>query len=671
MNARPTPAATLAKLVAPVALLLLISVTVIGGLVAVAARGQDRVATAASVHLMRAVLGDTEHRLAQTALDYTWWTEAVDNLVTKPDPTWADANIGTYLYETFAITSSHVLDANDGTVYGMIDGKRRQGDPLKRFSGGLGLLLERTRAGSQTDQPRPASGLLRDGEAIHVAAASVLTTYPSGAGNGKSRATGSVLIVTRKLDADLLAGIAGTYLLDGLRLQSPGTEASAASLDLSLVDSTPAATLAWRVELPGRGMLRWVLPSIGGVFLVVAGLSAVFFLRTQRAVQLIDRQGAAILHEQERAASYLAIAGAIIVALDRAGNVTLINRKGCELLGRAEADLVGRNWIETAAPEGDGKTVVAALERTANGNPGSHESVEHGVVGRDGGRRSISWNYIAVRDDEGGIIGTLGSGEDITARKAAADKLRAAKEAADAANRAKSSFLSAMSHELRTPLNAILGFGQMLELRAAEPLTETQREYVEYILASGQHLLALIEEVLDLAKIEAGTAEVNLEELSPEDMVAECLVLSGNMAEGRGIEIDDRVSGRGLPLVRVDGMRFNQVLLNLLSNAIKYNRDGGTVVLDCQEGAAGMLRLGVSDTGPGIPDDRQGELFEPFNRLGAEASMVAGTGIGLSVARELIERMGGRIGFESTVGEGSTFWIEVPRARGQDAGEPP
>ena len=228
------------------------------------------------------------------------------------------------------------------------------------------------------------------------------------------------------------------------------------------------------------------------------------------------------------------------------------------------------------------------------------------------------------------------------ARKTAEEELRAAKDEADAASRAKSDFLSAMSHELRTPLNAVLGFAQLLERHGAEPLTETQREYVEYILTSGQLLLELIEDILDLAKIEAGKAKLRLEDLSPGVVVAECLTLSRNMADGRGVEIDDRVSGRDLPLVRADGMRLKQVLLNLLSNAVKYNRDGGTVILDCREGADGMLRLGVSDTGPGVPEDRQGEMFEPFNRLGAESGVVAGTGIGLYVARPTGRADGGK-----------------------------
>ena len=184
-------------------------------------------------------------------------------------------------------------------------------------------------------------------------------------------------------------------------------------------------------------------------------------------------------------------------------------------------------------------------------------------------------------DEIGALADTL---KDMAiARKAAEAELHAAKEEAESASRAKSDFLSAMSHELRTPLNAVLGFGQLLERNADEPLTETQRGYVGYILTGGSHLLALIEEVLDLAKIEAGKAALRLEDLSPEEIASDCLAVARTLAQKRDIEIIDRVSGRALPRVRADSTRLKQVLLNLLSNAVKYNRVGGTVTLDGRE----------------------------------------------------------------------------------------
>ena len=203
-------------------------------------------------------------------------------------------------------------------------------------------------------------------------------------------------------------------------------------------------------------------------------------------------------------------------------------------------------------------------------------------------------------------------------------ELALAKEAAEAANRAKSEFFSRMSHELRTPLNVILGFGQLLELDA---LTDPQRESAEQIGKGGRHLLALINEVLDIARIEAGGAGmVSLEEVDVGEVVGEVLGMIQPLADQAGVRLLPPQPGTCDWAVHADLQRLKQVLLNLLSNAIKYNRQGGTVAVSCAEAAGAMLRISVTDTGPGIAPEKMHRLFAPFDRLEAEQKGVEGTG---------------------------------------------
>ena len=245
--------------------------------------------------------------------------------------------------------------------------------------------------------------------------------------------------------------------------------------------------------------------------------------------------------------------------------------------------------------------------------------------------------------------------EEVAERKAAQDE-------ATKANKAKSDFLSAMSHELRTPLNAIMGYAQLLRDYSEQPLTEEQRAGIGQILDGGQHLLGLVNEVLDLSSIESGRVALSLEPVDTSRIVGESLALVQPLADEQEISLVIGADIRSSQRVMADRDRLKQVILNLLSNAIKYNSRGGSATLAASVSKAGMLRIAISDTGKGIPAERRDEVFHPFSRLGMEASKIEGTGIGLTISRQLIESMGGRLDFDSTVGEGSTFWIDVPIA---------
>jgi len=274
----------------------------------------------------------------------------------------------------------------------------------------------------------------------------------------------------------------------------------------------------------------------------------------------------------------------------------------------------------------------------------------------DGDWINIESRGRALRDAEGNPTGAVMISRDVTEAVEAAAALEVAKEEAERANLAKSEFMSRMSHELRTPLNSVLGFAQILQM---EMSSSEELELIGYIVKSGGYLLELINEVLDISRVESGSIAVELEVVSSAELIRQCVEMVSAQASESGVSIIDNCDSDYY--VRADFQRLKQVVVNLLSNAIKYNSAEGSVTLDCDD-IEGRMRLSVTDTGPGVEAQFHDRLFAPFDRLDAESRGIEGTGLGLALSKGLMEAIGGSLGVDSSPGIGSTFWLELPIA---------
>jgi PAS domain S-box-containing protein len=340
------------------------------------------------------------------------------------------------------------------------------------------------------------------------------------------------------------------------------------------------------------------------------------------------------------------------------------NQRWLQQTGRTMTEELACPWPERMHAD-DLETCRAAYRDAAA--TCSPYSVEYRLRRRDGSLIWVADNGIPRLAEDGSLAGYTVYGWDITERKASEVALRAAKEEAERANRAKSEFLSRMSHELRTPLNAVLGFAQLLLGDTEQPLAATQRSRVQELMRGGRHLLSLINDVLDISRIEAGALQLQLSPVDLPALVHDCLRLVQPMADERAIKLlvpaEPDLAAPGYGRVQADATRLKQVVLNLLSNAIKYNRAGGTVVLAWhEEPETDTLRIDVEDTGPGLSAAQQERLFQAFERLDAARGSVEGAGIGLALSKWLVGLMRGEIGVHSQPGQGSRFWVRLARS---------
>ena len=351
-----------------------------------------------------------------------------------------------------------------------------------------------------------------------------------------------------------------------------------------------------------------------------------------------------------------------LMMADPSGIITDVNEQMEALTGCSRDELIGapfKNYFTDPDRAEAAIKLVLSEKKVTN-----YELIARA---RDGKETVVSYNVTTFYDRDRRLQGVFAAARDVTERKRLDQvlkeknvELESATSLSERASLAKSEFLSSMSHELRSPLNAILGFAQLMQSGSPVP-TSAQQASIEQILTAGWYLLDLINEILDLSRIESGNPSLTPEPMSLADVMRECQ----SMIEPQAIKSGIRVSFPQFdipPVVHADRTRVKQVLINLLSNAIKYNRAQGAVAVTCELTGAHRMRISVRDTGEGLPPAKLALLFQPFNRLGQEAGVEEGTGIGLVVSKRLVELMGGMIGVESTVGVGSEFWMELPLA---------
>ncbi|HYC03935.1 MAG TPA: ATP-binding protein [Azospirillaceae bacterium] len=643
-------------LLVPVLLLLMVAVAAIAGVLGYAAVWQDREMAAQTVRMVQVSVTQAETRLGDIVIDYASWNESADQLAgPAPDAEWVDRTLGSYLTNHFGITDVVVV-GDDGRIrLALQDGTRLEAT-LGAPPPGIMELVRRART-SPPGVPKAATGIVVQGGRPHLAAAADIRYE----GTGARPAQGAVLVFLRLLADPILADLAAPLPIQKLRLHGAAPAGDpATTLALADPEGQPAGWLSWQAPAPGSSLLHSVQWFLVAIIVAMVGLTALFLARAQRVGQQQARALAELAQSEER---YRALVDAVpdLISLVRDGEMSLINAGGLDMLGLdSPVDADGVPLLDFIAETARGE-VRQRLAEAGAGRPCNWEPIE--FRRRDGSAVPTLTTLLPIEDEDGRAV--LVVSRDVSDRAVADEVLRQARAEAELADRAKGQFLSNISHELRTPLNAIIGFSEILRDELLGSLGNPQyRDYAVDIHEGGLHLLRLVNDLLDIARLDAGRLELREAWLDVDALVDRCVRLVAQKANEAGIAIEvDAGSGGGQRLL-ADEVRLKQVLVNLLSNAIRFSERGDRVTVAAGTDVEGDFCLCVSDTGVGMTPEALRLALQPFGQVETGHNRrQPGAGLGLPLAKGYVEAHGGRLGIQSTPGVGTMVTVTLPKNR--------